>query len=45
MGSGGCVMGEGLREGMVVVSWQRCIIQSLNLTYWESQKEIVKGCS
>ena len=45
MGSRGCVMGEGLREGMVVVSWQRCIIQSIKLIYWESQNEIVKGCS
>ena len=45
MESRGCVMGKGLREGMVVVSWQRCIIQSIKLIYWESQNEIVKGCS
>ena len=45
MGSRGCVMGEGLREGMVVVGWQRCIIQRIKLIYWESQNEIMKGCS
>ena len=45
MESRGCVMGKGLRKGMVVVSWQRCIIQSIKLIYWESQNEIVKGCS
>ena len=33
MGNRGCVMGEGLREGMVVVSWQTCIIQSIKLIY------------
>ena len=33
------MIGEGLREGMVVASWRRCIIQSIKLIYWESQND------